>query len=133
MRSKPKGHRPFIHLSLRVLAPLTRLARRTGITCSELLETMLIEIFEGDAASPPPAATPPPRRRRPADVIPIDRARRTPPPAGPRLTSARLCARSEELQARCAVTRSRTKAACEAAKRVRKETLALRQENARLG
>ena len=133
MRSKPKGRPPFIHLSLRVLAPLTRLARRTGITCSELLETMLIEIFEGDGASPPPAATPPPHRRRPADVIPIDRARRTPTPAEPRLTSAQLCARSEELHARCMVARTRAAAAREAAKRVRKETLALRQENARLG
>ena len=133
MRSKPKGRLPFIRLSLRVLAPLTRLSRRTGITCSELLETMLIEIFEGDVASALPAATPLPRRRRPADVIPIERARRVPPPVGPRLTAAKLRARSQELRARCKAAHTRAAAACEAARRVREQTLALRQEYARLG
>ena len=132
MRPKPKGRLPLIRLSLRVLAPLTRLARRTGITCSELLETMLIEIFEGDVASAPPAPSPP-RRRHPAAVIPIGRARRTPPPAGLRLTAAKLCERSEELHARSDAARARAAAACEAARRVREQTLALRQEYARLG
>jgi len=131
MRPKPKGRLPLIRLSLRVLAPLTRLARRTGITCSELLETMLIEIFESDAASPPAATSPP--RPRTADVIPIDRARRTEPPAGLRLTAATLCARSEELHARCEAARTRAAAACAAARAAREQALALRQEYARLG
>ena len=94
---------------------------------------MLLEIFEDDAFSARPAATPPPRHRHPAEVIPIDRARRPSPPAGPRLTAARLYARSEELDARSKAARTRPAAVCEAARRAREQTLVLRRKNARLG
>ena len=72
MPSNVRRLQPVIQLSHRVLAPVERLARVAGVSASEIIESFLVELFEGDVAPPPRSDG---ARRAPAPVIPITRAR----------------------------------------------------------
>src|SRR5262245_25182735 len=69
MPSKIRHLNPGLRLNERILDPVRRLARMTGVRPEEIVEFLLAEAFEVEVAAQVPAA--PPRSRRPAAVIPI--------------------------------------------------------------
>jgi hypothetical protein len=130
MQARADRFRPVVRLSRRVFAPLERLARLAGVTSSEVAESILREMFEGEmgpaAAVPPPTAVPPPATP-PASVIPISRARSFRP--APQL----LRRQAAELRARAQRAREQAAATCAASLRVREKALRLRRTSAVLG
>jgi len=110
MASRIRRLDPGLRLNDRVLVPVQRLARMTGVSPAEIIEALLEEIFEGDV---PASASAPPSRRR-APIIPITRARRF-KRAGVRIDLADLRRQAEDLRRRSQAARHRATAAREAA------------------
>jgi hypothetical protein len=137
MPSRIRRLQPVIRLSERVLLPVQRLAHLAGVSCSEVIEFFLAELFEGEAVpEPAPAPRPaPPAPGRPAAVIPIGRARRARAPSAvtPSGDSGWLLARSAELRERARQARDHAAAACERALRARDSALRVQRLSARRG
>jgi hypothetical protein len=137
MPSRIRRLQPVIRLSERVLLPVQRLAHLAGISCSEVVEFFLTELFESESAAVPEPAPPPPppARRHPATVIPIDRARRSRAPSagGPSSGSGWLLARSAQLRERARQARDHAAAACERALRARDSALRVQRLSAKRG
>jgi hypothetical protein len=111
MESRIRRLDPGLRLNDRVLVPVQRLARMTGVSPAEIIEVLLEEIFEGDV--PATAVTPPDIRRR-AAIIPITRARGF-TRAGNGIDLAELRREAEELRRRAQAARQRAAAARQAA------------------
>jgi hypothetical protein len=125
-----------VRLSRRVLDPIERLARLSGVSASDIVEYILTELFEGDVTDAATASTPPPevapeRRRRSGpgrtNVISIARARGRRTRDGRRdgHDMAALRRTAEHARERARVARRHAGEACRAAEAARERASAI--------
>jgi hypothetical protein len=135
MRAKLRHLQSVVRLSNRLFVSVQRLARLAGVSCSEIVEVILEEIFEGDLTLRPPSVRPGAVTRPSAinragrgTVIPIERARgfRTANAAADPRDSRALRQWSTELRQRARQARERAAAACAAAERARDKAVRVR-------
>ena len=125
-RSRPLQR--HIGLSPRALVAAERLGEAAGMSATEMLEMILLELLDSglpiEAGHQGPSSRTGQRRSKPASVIPIERGRRCSP--------LRALSTFDMLRERSLAARQRSSAACERGKAAREAAERIRARGLRL-